>query len=162
MRSAASAAWGGIMTIAGLLLVSLAAAASEPSNVFGTAPTLSEPVPLADVLAEPARYAKREILLEGTALKVCQKKGCWLVLQEDGKDIRITFKDYGFFIPKASLGKRVRAQGMVEEVTLSPSQVRHFLKDEGAPRAEIRKVKAPVKTAAFVASGLALSGPVNQ
>ena len=130
-----------------------ALAASQPKT-YGEAPTLSEPVALADVLAKPATYAEKNILLEGTVGKVCQKKGCWMSLRQDGKDIRITFKDYGFFVPKDCMGKRVRAQGTVAETTQSVAEARHYLKDEGASRAEIKKIKAPVKTIAFVATGV--------
>ena len=145
------------MLLSGLAaLLPLLVFASEPLKVFGTAPSLTEPVALAKVLGDPAAYGKREILLEGKAVKVCQKKGCWFVLKDADKDIRITFKDYGFFIPTDTAGKRVRAQGVVEETTLSVREARHFLKDEGAPRSEIKKIKAPIKTAAFIASGLAI------
>lgn len=141
------------------LIAALGFATAPPPNTFGEAPTLRETVALADVLKEPSKYAGRDVLLEGTVGKVCQKKGCWLTLKDAGKDIRITFKDYAFFAPKDCAGKRVHAQGRVEELTLSVREARHFLKDEGASRAELKKVKAPVKTVSFVASGLRLLDP---
>lgn len=137
-----------------LVLVALSFAAPAEPNVFGEAPTLSEPSVLSDVLAAPASFAGKPVLLEGTVGKVCRKKGCWMTLRQGAKDIRITFKDYGFFVPKDCMGKKVRAQGSVEETTLSVREARHFLKDEGAPKAELKKIKAPVKNLAFVATGV--------
>ncbi len=95
-----------------------------------------------------------EILLEGRVVKVCRKKGCWLLLSDGEADVRITFKDYAFFVPKDSAGRKVRAQGALKREELSVKAARHFLKDEGAAAADIAKVKAPVKTWTFVASGL--------
>ena len=130
------------------------AAAPAPEKVFGTAPTLSRVSPLADVLDRPEAYQGGEVLVEGVMSTVCKKKGCWMILSDGRKTTRVTFKDYGFFLPKDSAGQRVRAQGVVLREVLPVKTVRHYLKDEGASRAEIHKVKEPVATVSFVASGV--------
>ena len=142
------------MTPVLVLAASLAASAHAAPRSFGGPVTLSTAVALSDALSHPDAYKGKEILLEGTARKVCKKKGCWLVLDDGERDLRITFKDYGFFVPKDSAGRRVRAQGLLFKETLPAKTVRHFLKDEGAPPAEVRKVKEPVETVSFVASGV--------
>lgn len=123
-------------------------------RTFGAAPTLTEAMPLAVALAEPEKFKDQEILVEGTVQSSCKKKGCWMILTDGEKQVRITFKDYGFFIPKDSIGKKVRAQGVVFRETQSVKTVRHFMKDAGVPAAEIKKVKAPVETVSFTASGV--------
>lgn len=139
-----------------LLAVLAALPASAAEQTFGKPPTLVEAVPLASAAADPAAYGDREILLEGRVLKVCQKKGCWMILKDGDKDVRITFKDYAFFVPKDSAKRLVRAQGVLKRETLSVKAARHFLKDEGAGKAEIAKVKEPVETLSFIASGVTL------
>ncbi|TBR19165.1 DUF4920 domain-containing protein [bacterium] len=137
-----------------LLLAALAASAQAAPQSFGGAVTLTDPVPLADALAKPDDFKGKEILLEGTVKSVCKKKGCWLVLDDGQRDLRITFKDYGFFVPKDIAGKKVRAQGLLSKETQSAKTVKHFLKDEGASKEKIKAVKGPVDTVTFVASGV--------
>ena len=141
-----------------VLLVGAALFAAEPPTdrkTYGQALTLSQSQTLAEALAAGA--VKDEVLLSGKVLKVCKKKGCWLVLGDDKRSVRVTFKDYAFFVPKDSTEKQARVQGILKEEMLSVKDARHFLKDEGASRAEIAKVKAPMKTWSFVASGVELS-----
>ncbi|TPW21721.1 MAG: hypothetical protein FD126_400 [Elusimicrobia bacterium] len=142
------------MTLSPLLALALAAHAAPQS--FGAPLTLEAPVPLSDALAKPDDYKGKEILLEGTVKSVCKKKGCWLVLDDGERDLRITFKDYGFFVPKDIAGKKVRAQGLLSKETQSAKTVKHFLKDEGASKEKIKAVKGPVDTVTFVASGVTI------
>ncbi|MEK7858841.1 MAG: DUF4920 domain-containing protein [Elusimicrobiota bacterium] len=144
-------------TIAAALLIATSLFATEPSSqkTFGQPLTLSQSKTLEEALAAGA--VKDEVLLSGKVLKVCKKKGCWLVLGDDKRSVRVTFKDYAFFVPKDSTEKQARVQGILKEELLSVKDARHFLKDEGASRAEIAKVKAPMKTWSFVASGVELS-----
>lgn len=127
---------------------------NQDQKVFGMAPTLTEPMKLSDAMSRAGDLKDKEILVEGTVTKVCRKKGCWMILMDEDKNIRVTFKDYAFFIPKTSASKRARAQGMIVEETLSVKAARHFLKDEGAPKEEIAAIKEPMKTTSFIASGV--------
>lgn len=135
------------------LLLAASALAGAP-GAFGGAVTLETPVPLSDALNKPETFKDKEILLEGVVKTVCKKKGCWMVLDDGEKDLRITFKDYGFFVPKDVAGKKVRAQGLLFKETQSAKTVKHFLKDEGASKDKIKAVKGPVETVSFVASGV--------
>jgi hypothetical protein len=138
-----------------LLTLSLALSAHAAPASFGGPVTLTEPVPLADALAKPDDYKGEEILLEGTVKAVCKKKGCWMVLDAGEKDLRLTFKDYAFFVPKDVVGRKVRAQGLLFREVQSAKAVKHFLKDEGASKERIKAVRGPVETVTFVASGVA-------
>ncbi|MBK6732010.1 MAG: DUF4920 domain-containing protein [Bacteroidetes bacterium] len=43
--------------------------------------------------------------VKGTVTSVCQNKGCWMKLDlGNGESMRVTFKDYGFFVPKEKQG----------------------------------------------------------
>lgn len=131
-----------------------AQAAETPQKTFGQAPTLTEPMRLSEAMEQAGALKEKEILLEGRVTKVCRKKGCWMILLDGDKNIRVTFKDYAFFVPKTSASKLARAQGLIVEETLSVKAARHFLKDEGAPKEEIAAIKEPVKTTSFIASGV--------
>lgn len=94
------------------------------------------------------------VAFTATPKKVCEAKGCWMVLQDGDTEIRTTFKDYGFFVPKEILGKKVKVQGQLEKKELSAAAQRHYLKDEGAPQSEIDKIKKAKVEYQFVADGV--------
>jgi hypothetical protein len=106
------------------------------------------PVTLATVLASPDAYAGKTLALEGTVRRACTKKGCWMELSDTtgGPGVRVTFKDYGFFVPLDSAGRSARVEGVVKVTELSEAQAAH-LKAEGATVAsrEVQLVAAGVE-----------------
>lgn len=113
--------------------------------------------PLADVLASPDKYAKDAVLVEGVIENVCQMKGCWMQLTPvAGKaGMRVTFKDYGFFVPMDSKGMKARAEGMVTVKTLSKKEADHLEHEDGATLK--RNPDGTATEVAFVASGVELT-----
>lgn len=70
------------------------------------------------------------IKLTATVDQVCQAKGCWMTLKnENGKAVRVTFKDYGFFVPKDISNQEVIVEGFVTEKILEPEVARHYAED---------------------------------
>jgi hypothetical protein len=97
------------------------------------------PVPLDALLSAPSQHAGKTVRLEGQVRKACERKGCWMELAngDKGPGVRVTFKDYGFFVPVDSAGKRARVEGVVQVAALSEEDARHY-ESEGAvvPRGE--------------------------
>ncbi|MFI1770771.1 DUF4920 domain-containing protein [Thalassobellus citreus] len=88
---------------------------------------------------------------------VCQAKGCWMRLDlEDGNEVMVKFKDYGFFMPKDIAGKEVIINGkaFVEEVSVD--EQRHYAEDAGKPKEEIALITKPKRTYSFEADGVLL------
>ena len=112
-------------------------------------------VPLAQVLARPADYTKAPVVIEGVVEAACQNKGCWMqIAPEAGKPgLRVTFKDYGFFVPKDSKGMAARMEGVVAVKTLSKDEADH-LSGEGAKLN--RNEDGTATEVSFVASGVEL------
>ena len=102
---------------------------SGTPQAFGKPLQGLKPVLLQDVLAKPE--AGKVVRLEGTIEKVCQNKGCWLELKQRAASVHVTFENYGFFIPKDSMGKPVVLEGKVVVKQPAPEDVAH-LKAEGA------------------------------
>jgi hypothetical protein len=101
--------------------------------------------------------SKKEIKtrLEGTIEGVCKAAGCWLTIQNpDGKAVRVTFKDYGFFVPKDIEGKKVIVEGIAYRTTTSVEALRHYAEDAGKSKAEIAKITVPLNEISFEAEGL--------
>ena len=90
-------------------------------------------VTLAALLAKPQPHDGKTVRLEGQVRKACTKKGCWMELAEGAKGagVRVTFKDYGFFVPLDSAGASARVEGVVKVTELSESMAKHY-EAEGA------------------------------
>jgi hypothetical protein len=139
-----------------LLLVAATALASTGVITRGAAiPTDLKVVALTKVLEAPDQYTAHPIVVEGIVEAACQNKGCWMqIAPEAGKPgMRITFKDYGFFVPKDSKGAHARMAGVVEVKTLSKAEADH-LAGEGAKLN--RNEDGTGKEVSFVASGVEL------
>lgn len=108
---------------------------------FGGKVTGTEVLSLGEVTENFNKYDGKTITLEATAKKVCEKKGCWMVITDGKNEVRTLFKDYGFFVPKTILNQKIKVQGKMEKKKISAATIRHFMKDGGASRSEINKIK---------------------
>lgn len=115
---------------------SASAAAANDGRRFG-APIrgAQQAEAIAKVLGSPEQFQGRPLLVEGYVRRACSRKGCWMELAE-GADpklpgCRVTFKDYGFFVPTDSAGATARVEASLEVATLSPASVDH-MESEGA------------------------------
>lgn len=63
---------------------------------------------------------------------VCQKAGCWVTLENPGKDeIRVFFGEHDFFVPiDTEIDKEVILQGKTEVDTFTVEFQKHLLDDE--------------------------------
>ena len=87
--------------------------------------------------------------------EVCQEKGCWMRLNlDDDNEVMVKFKDYGFFVPKDIIGKKVivNGQAFVEEVSVD--EQRHYAEDAGKSVEEIASITVPKRTYSFEADGV--------
>jgi len=112
-------------------------------------PKNQSPQPLSAVLAKPEDGKK--VLVEGVVRRACSQMGCWMELAppEGGPGVRVTFKDYGFFVPTDSAGARARVQGTIKVAQLSEAQAEHLRAEGGSMTAgaqrEVRLVATGVE-----------------
>ncbi|MCS6819350.1 MAG: DUF4920 domain-containing protein [Chitinophagales bacterium] len=98
---------------------------------------------------------KENFKIKGKISEVCQVKGCWLTVDMgNGKSMRMTFKDYGFFVPKDAGGKTFYAEGEARYKTISVEMLRHYAEDAGKSKEEIEAIKEPKRELVFVAKGV--------
>ena len=90
-------------------------------------------VALARLLEAPQRHEGKTVTVEGKVRKACQRKGCWMELaaSEKALGVRVTFKDYGFFVPLDSAGRQAKVEGEVIVNELSEETAKHY-ESEGA------------------------------
>ncbi len=72
----------------------------------------------------------------------------------DGTTMRVTFTDYGFFVPKDIDGKTVIIQGRAKINTTSVDELRHYAEDAKKSKEEIEKITQPKVEMVFEADGV--------
>ena len=96
-----------------------------------------------------------QIKLEGEIVSTCPKKGCWIEMKIDDKDVFVKFKDYGFFVPKSGMeGKKAIIQGLASIDTVSVKDLKHYAEDAGKSKSEIEKITSPEIKISFLAEGV--------
>jgi hypothetical protein len=84
---------------------------------------------MASLLTDSPSHLAKPFQVETRIAKVCQKKGCFFIAQQDQHILRVSFRDYGFFIPTDSSGKTVTLAGELIQKEISPEQAAHFKAD---------------------------------
>ncbi|WP_052632001.1 DUF4920 domain-containing protein [Pseudoxanthomonas suwonensis] len=110
-----------LLTAAGL------AHAGEPVRYGEPLPDTAA-VPLSEALAAFDQHAGKQQRYSGRITQVCQAKGCWIVLEDNGQTARVMFKDHAFLIPKDSSG-HAEAVGVLSRKELTPEQLEHLRED---------------------------------
>ncbi|MFD2033788.1 DUF4920 domain-containing protein [Belliella marina] len=91
----------------------------------------------------------------GQIKEVCTKKGCWMTLDlPSGETMRVTFKDYGFFVPLTSQGYPVIIEGVATKTVTDVATLKHYAEDAGKPKEEIDAITSPKEEYAFEAVGV--------
>ncbi len=97
------------------------------------------------------------IQLKAKINSCCQKKGCWMNVDlQNGEEMMVRFKDYGFFVPLNSAQSWVVMRGDAYIDTVSVEDLRHYAQDGGASSEEIEKITEPEIKLSFLANGLQL------
>ena len=95
--------------------------------------------------------------VETKIMSCCKKKGCWMKVDlGEGEEMRVTFKDYGFFVPLDAAGKTVIMEGKAYYDTTSVDMLRHYAEDAGKSEEEIAQITEPKLELAFEATGVLL------
>lgn len=110
-----------------------------------------------ELLEQMEGKERLETKVEGEVVACCQMRGCWMQVDlGNGETMRVTFKDYGFFVPFDSPGKTVIMEGVAYNTTTSVDMLKHYAEDAGKSKEEIEAITKPKKELAFEATGLIL------
>ncbi|SMD34296.1 protein of unknown function [Reichenbachiella faecimaris] len=96
------------------------------------------------------------VTIKGEIEKTCAVKGCWMQLKANNDhSMRVTFKDYGFFVPKSGAeGKTAIVNGYCVKQETSVDELRHYAQDAGESEEYINSITTPKTEYNFVASGV--------
>ncbi len=144
-------------TILALSLLMLAPAALANPDWQGHGAELSNGRyrPVAGVVKKSTRWDGKRVRVEGEVVTVCRKKGCWMELKAGDTTVRVTFKDYAFFVPLDCDGSTARVDGVFRVREVPVEEARHYLEDAGE-HAKAAAITEPVSTFELVADGVAL------
>lgn len=97
------------------------------------------------------------VKVSGTIDQVCQAKGCWMTMPVGEESMRITFKDYGFFVPKDASGKNTVVEGIITKQVTDVETLRHFAVDAGKSPEEVEQITEPKVEYTFEAVGVLIA-----
>jgi Domain of unknown function (DUF4920) len=90
-------------------------------------------------------------------IEACKVKGCWMNVDlGNGQTMMVRFKDYGFFVPKDSGGKRAVIEGYAYTEVVSVDMLKHYAEDAGKSKKEIKAITQPETRVTFTANGVLL------
>lgn len=118
--------------LAAALLSTLALFAHAGESIgatsYGAAFADGPVVPVSVAIAGFDAHAGESHRFSGRITEVCQAKGCWMMLEDDGRAARVMFGDHAFALPKDARGTAV-VHGVIERKSLTPEQVEHLRGD---------------------------------
>ena len=114
-----------------LLIVVWGCSNSRSYDSYGQLINAENSLGVYDLISE-VDSVESDFKVKGIIDEVCQMKGCWMTLRnDDGLNIRVTFKDYGFFVPKDISGKEVIIEGVALKEVLDEETAKHYAEDGG-------------------------------
>ncbi len=124
----------GSTTHAEVIRLSEPVSATEATETFAKSPVAFDAtaaVSLTRLLDDAENLLGKPVVVKTRVAKVCQKKGCFFIAQQGVASVRVSFKDYGFFVPTDTGGKEVTLMGELVQREVSEAEARHFAEDLG-------------------------------
>lgn len=112
------------------LAIAFAASAGEVKSYGQPFPDGGTALPISVAAADVQTHVGKPMRFSGRITQVCQAKGCWVMLEDDGKVARVMMRDHTFYVPKDAKG-RAEVYGVLSEKVLSKEAVDHLSEDAG-------------------------------
>ncbi len=127
---------------------------SNKPGHYGVEITPDGAVPVNAISQKVSELGSGAVKVKGEISDVCAVKGCWMTIKDGEQEMRVTFKDYGFFVPKDVAGKTAIMEGIAKVETISVETLRHYAEDAGESAEEIAKITKPEEELTFEAIGV--------
>lgn len=99
-----------------------------------------------------------KIKVSAEAINSCKMKGCFMnVKLPDDEQMRVSFRDYSFFVPKDLEGEQVIFEGVAFRSLTSVETLKHMAEDAGASQAAIDSINEPKVEYRFIADGVLIA-----
>lgn len=130
---------------------------ADGNEFYGAKITTVDALTFNQLLTKMDQLDSLETKVTGTVESVCKKKGCWVnIVSDDGREMFVKFKDYGFFLPLDCEGRKVVMEGKAFREVTSVDELQHLAEDGNASKEEIAAITEPKEELKFMASGVVL------
>jgi hypothetical protein len=115
-----------VMVVNSLLILMNTAQAEQH---FGDGADMKQLTAISKILASPNSFIDTPVTVEGTIVKVCKKRGCWVELASDKQfqTLRIKVRDGEMVFPMSTLGKVAYATGQLNALSFNVEQSKKYL-----------------------------------
>ena len=110
----------------------------NPVGTYGKGITLKETTSWSQIMEKPEQYEGKQVLLTGTVVEVCPKRGCWIDLSTDKEfeKVKVKVKDGEIVFPLSAKGSEAMVEGVVEKLELSQKQALNYLSHQAEEKGE--------------------------
>lgn len=148
-----------------VLAVAFAFVACSPNNTQEEVPVVGKygaeiseegAVSVDEMLAKLSVSDSIQVKVKGEITATCAMKGCWMnLVLPNGEEMRVTFKDYEFFVPKEGMeGNTALIEGQLTRSLTELETLRHYAQDAGKSEEEIMSITEDKEELSFVANGV--------
>lgn len=129
---------------------------TEIVGTYGAEITEDGAISVNDMMAKLNSSDSVMVKVKGEITATCAMKGCWMnLVLPNGEEMRVTFKDYGFFVPKEGMeGNVALIEGVVTKTITDVETLKHYAADAGKPEEEILAITEDKEELAFEATGV--------
>lgn len=128
-----------ITTILTLIFANLSFAVDgeTKTNTLGKTITLTEVTSISQILENPQEFLGDTVLVSGTVIDVCKKRGCWMEIASDSafQSIKVKVKDGEIVFPLSAKGSTALVEGVVEQLVFTKDEVitmeKHHAEEQG-------------------------------
>lgn len=123
---------------------------------YGNEITPNDAIDIDKMVAMLGDKEELDCKIKAEVITSCKKKGCWMdVKMANGETMKVTFKDYGFFVPTDGLmGKTAYMQGKAMRSVTDVATLQHYAEDAGKSQDEIDAITEPEEAVRFEATGV--------
>lgn len=127
-----------ILNVLFLTVIFIHTSFAGDGNKYGKKLTLNEKTKVSSILENPKDYVGKKVLVEGTVVGVCEKRGCWIELASDKpyQKIKVKVNDGEIVFPLEEKGKTATVEGEVYEIKLTKEQALERAKHEAEEHGE--------------------------
>ena len=130
----------GLPIVLGVTTLAVACGTAEQAGtVYGEPLTLTDTTLVSTILTDPDTHIGERVLVAGTVVEVCEKRGCWLELASDREHetLRVKVEDGVIVFPLSARGHHAVVEGVVERIDLTEEQAieqaRMHAEEQGIP-----------------------------
>ncbi|MCR9247429.1 MAG: DUF4920 domain-containing protein [bacterium] len=112
---------------------------ATPTPGAGKGFTLTEVTPISKILASPADFEGKRVLVKGDAVGVCAKAGCWARLKSDednSKSLFVKVMDGEIVFPMEAMGHEITAEGILQKIVTPVEKLREIYAARAAEKGE--------------------------